>query len=134
MAVDPEDLRQRDQLRPRADLREDRLVRVRRRTVADARNPHGGRAHRERSDQAEVLRVGRDDLVALPEAEPVQDDVAALRRRGRERDALDGHADQLRVLLAHAGAVLEVLVEGGAVEATLHECALLLRGDRVGDR
>jgi hypothetical protein len=134
VTVDPEDLGQRDQLRPRADLGENDLVGVRRRTVADARDPDGGGTHRQRSDQAEVLRVGRHDLVALSEPEPVQHDVAALRGRRRERDALDGHADELGEPRAHAGSVLEVLVEGGPVEASLHESALLLGGDRVGDR
>ena len=44
----------------------------------------------ERPEQAEVLRVGGDDLVARREVEAVDDDVAAVGRRARQREPIGG--------------------------------------------
>jgi hypothetical protein len=71
VAGDPEHLGQRDQLRPRSDLGQDRVERLVGLPVADVCDADRRRADGDRPDQAEVLAVGRDDLVAVAQAEPV---------------------------------------------------------------
>ena len=51
--------------------------------------------HVERSEQPEVLVGRRDDLVAFAELEPGEHDVAAVRRRRRQRDSLCAYTDEL---------------------------------------
>ena len=50
----------------------------------------------ERAEQAEVLLVGRDDLVVRAEPEPGDDDLAAARRRVGERDVLGATSEHAR--------------------------------------
>ena len=74
----------------------------------------------ERAEQAEVLLVGRHDLVARREAEPGDDDLAAARRRVGERDLLRRRADDLREAGAH------LLAQPGELLDVRHPAAALL--------
>ena len=85
----PDHVRDGDQSRPRPDRGQDRLGL--RRHDDDARTRRV-----QRPDQAEVLRVGRDDLVPRLEAEAREHDVAAVRGRARQRHQRGLDADELR--------------------------------------
>jgi hypothetical protein len=88
----------------------------------------------QRADQPEVLRVGRDDLVAGAEIETVDDHVAAVRRGAVERQVVRRHADLGRHGLPHALARREHRVDVGRAGAPVLEVAPPLRGDRLGRR
>ena len=81
-----------------------------------------------------MLAVGRDDLVVRGQAEPRQDDVAAVRGRGRERHVLGRHADEGRELLPHGRPQLERTLEVRRPAAAVLEIGLLLGGHRLDRR
>ena len=95
-------MRQREQARARADLRQDRVEGLFSRQVAHGGDPHPGARGVQRAEQAEVLDVGRDDLVLGAEIESGEDDVARVRRRVRQRDVLHLGPDQRGNLRARA--------------------------------
>ena len=81
-----------------------------------------------------MLAVGRDDLVVGPEVEPGQDDVAALGRRGRERDVrgIDvHHAGERRACLP---AQREHLVDVGLAAAAPLEVGVVAGFHRLDRR
>ena len=77
--------------------------------------------------------VGRHDLVAGPDAEAAQDDVAPLRRRARERDLL-GLRSRPRELAAQALALLQHLLEVGPARPPLLQLPALDRLHRLHGR
>src|SRR5205823_5542789 len=81
-----------------------------------------------------MLTVGRDDLVIGGQAEPGEDDVAAVRRRGRQRKALDGNADGGGELRPDLVAQCERSLEVGWAAAALLEVSALLCGHRLDRR
>ncbi len=70
-----------------------------------------GAARVHRPGQTEVLFAGDDDLVVRPEAEPGEHDVAAVRRRARQRDVLRLDADERRESRAYVSSQLQKPVE-----------------------
>ena len=93
-AVDPGDVRDPDQARPRRDLRLQGPENVRRRQVADRSDLERRSRGDQPAEQPGMLRVGRHDLVAGPDPQAAHDDVAALGRRARQRDLLRRRPDQ----------------------------------------
>ena len=96
--VRPEHVRQRHDFRARADVRGDRVQRIR--AVQGLGDPYddavAARERRERLEQPRVLVVGRDDLVARLEREAAQHVVETAARRVRQCDALRITAQRLR--------------------------------------
>ena len=92
----------------------------------------------QRPDLAEMLGVRRDDLVARADVEPGEDDVAAVRGRGGERDEQRIDADELPDPRAQSVAEAECPLEADEAAAALHDAAVLLgahrRDDRGGER
>ena len=107
----PGHVRERDQLCPARYLLGDEAWGLRRRRVADARNPHGRRRGEQRSDEPEVLDVGGDDLVLGGEAETGENDVARVCGRADERDVLGSDLEHAGQRLAGALAEGEYLLE-----------------------
>ena len=88
----PGDVRDRDQPRAVRDRLENPVL----------GGSDDSRARRvERADQAEVLDVGRHDLVVRAELEPGEHDVAAVRRRPRQGDLRRLDAKERRELCPH---------------------------------
>ena len=110
--------------------RDDRLERLVRAELLHLRDAHRRARREDRAREAEVLRVGRDDLVVGPQAEPGEHDVAAVRRRVRERHVLRRRGEKLRDEPAKRRArrlhLLDVLL---AAAAELDVVAELLRDD-----
>ena len=127
-------MRERDEPRPRPDLRQDRGERALVRQVADPRHAHAGAGRVQRPEQAEVLDVRRDHLVLGSEIEAREDDVAGVRRRRRERDELGLDADDARERFPgpRAPGVDRLVVRLPA--APVDELALGLRNDRLHRR
>ena len=82
----PEDVRDGHQPGAGTDLGLDGVDRLGRRELPYPGNPDAGPRGRQRAEEAEVLGVGRDDLVVRLEAEARDGDVAAVGRRAGERD------------------------------------------------
>ncbi len=93
MSLDPEDVGHRDEPRSRPDLGEDRVECLGGGPVPHFRHPNVCPRRMERTEQPEVLGVGRDDLVVRPETEPAEHDAAALGGGRRQRHTLRVHAD-----------------------------------------
>ena len=112
-------MRDGDQLRPARDLSEHQRRRRLRTGVTDVSDPQPRRRCQERPEQPEVLDVGRDDLVLLGEPEPGENDVARVRRRGDESDALRRHLEHAghghARLLAQGQSLLEVSLPASAL-------------------
>ncbi len=70
-----------------------------------------GAARVHRPDQAEVLLTSHDDLVVRPEVETCEHDVAAVRRRARQRDVLRLDAHERCESRAYVGSQLQMAVE-----------------------
>ena len=87
-AVEPRDVGDGDEARPRRDLSLDRRQDLGGGTLADRRDPKRRAGGDQPAEEPGVFRISRHDLVARPDAEPAQHDVASLCRRARERDLL----------------------------------------------
>ena len=85
----------------------------------------------QRPEQAEVLVGRRHDLVLGREAEPGENDVAAVGRRGSERDALGTDADERAQLGARLLAQRQHTLEPLLAETAQLEIAPPLRRHRV---
>ncbi len=81
-----------------------------------------------------MLTVGRDDLVIGGQAEPGEDDVAAVRRRGRQGEGLNGDADRGGEFRPDLVAQRERPLEVGRAAAALLEVDPLLGGHRLDRR
>ena len=92
VARHPGDVRDRDQPRPVRDRLENPVL---------GRSDDSRARRVEGPDQAEVLAVARHDLVLRSEIEPGEHDVAAVRRRPRQRDLRRLDAEQRRELGPH---------------------------------
>ena len=92
VAGHPGDVRDRDQPRSVGDRFEDPVL---------GRGDDSRTRRVERPDQAEVLDIARHDLVVRSEIEPGEHDVAAVRRRPRQRDLGRLDAEQRRELGPH---------------------------------
>ena len=90
LARAPEDVRDRDESGAAADERLDRCSGIARSEHRCAPDHHALAARElvERRVETRVLRVGRDDLVALVPAEGAEREIDRARRRVRQRDAL----------------------------------------------
>ena len=119
-------MREREQPGPRADLGQDRLERLRGRAPVQVGDANASRRDRERADQAEVLRIGCDDLVAGLEAETRDDDPAPRHRGVRERHAPRLGTHQRRELAAHLVAEREHALEVRLSAAPVLRLPLLL--------
>ena len=116
-AVRPEHVRERHQPRARPDQRGDRVERIGAvQRLGDAHDDAvAADEGRERLEQARVLVVGRDDLVAGREVEAAEHEIHAAARRVRQRDALGIAAHGLGDGRARSIAdALELGVAGGA--------------------
>ena len=83
----PEDVRDSDEPRPRGDRIDDLL--------GLGVSHHDARARGvQRADEAEVLVRRRDHLVAFAQVETRERDIAAVGRRGGQRDLVGRHADE----------------------------------------
>ena len=98
----------------------------------DHYDPRAARVYRPR--QAEVLLAGDDDLVFRPDAEAGEHDVAAVRRRARERDVLGIDPHELGESCAHVGPDLQQAVEVRLPDAAVLEVCPQLLCHRVGCR
>jgi hypothetical protein len=78
-----------------------------------------------------MLAVGRDDLVLGAEPKAGEDDVAAVRRRGRQREVPLGHADCVRQLCPYPVAQLEGASEVVGPAAAVFEVRPVLRDHRL---
>ena len=85
---EPGDLRERDQLRPLRDRRLERAGHLRDRQVAHRHDLKLRPRCDEAAEEPRMLGVRGHDLVARSDLQPVEDDVAALRRRRREGDGV----------------------------------------------
>ena len=83
----PEDVRDGDEPRPRRDRLDDPLG-----LWLGDHDPRAGGV--QRADEPEVLVRRRDHLVALAQIETRERDVAAVGRRGSQRDLVGRHADE----------------------------------------
>ena len=97
-------------------------------------HPHGRLRGVERAQQPEVLGVGRDDLVLGPQAQPGQDDVAAVRRGRGQREVLGRHADRRGQTGAHPLPQLEHRVDVRQSAAPQLEVGELLGRHRLDRR
>ena len=86
------------------------------------------------AEQPEVLVGRRDDLVLGREAEPCEDDVAAVGRRRRQCDLLGLAADQLGEPCTELGAQREDPFDVLAAGPSFGEVPLLLHPHRVRRR
>ena len=132
----PEDVRERDQLRPRRDGREDRVG-------IGGRDDDPDAARMEGQEQTGMLVGRRHDLVVRPEIEAGEHDVAAVGRRRCQRDLrrvdLDQRRELLPELLAEGEDALEVglanaSVVGARAELGLHRVEGRLRKRPEGAR
>jgi len=81
-----------------------------------------------------VLVRGRDDLVVRGEAEPPQDDPAAVGRRRRQRDGLGSGAHERGKRRAQLFAPREGLLESGLARPAVLEVTLDAGLERLSDR
>ena len=120
-------MRDGDQPRTRGHRREQRVL-------VGLRHDDAGAADVKGPEQAEVLLVGRDDLVVGAETEPRRDDLAAARRGLGERDELGGSAEDGGDALADALPRLEDALDVRLAAPALREVALEPGPDRVAGR
>ena len=123
----PEDVRDRDQARARGDRRCD-VLRIR-------LHDHDPRTRGvQRAEQPEVLVGRRDQLVFGAEPETCKHDVAAVRRRRRQRDVLGAHPHERRKLGPQLLAHLEETHEPRVAPTPFADADLVLLAHRVDRR
>ena len=118
-AVQPGDVRETEQARARGDFGLDRRKDLGCPEIADRHDPKRGAGRDEPAEEAGVLRVRRHHLVARPDAQAAQDDVAAFRRRGRERDLFRLRAQEACKLAPQRLALLQRALEVRTARAAL---------------
>ena len=123
-----------DEACARSDLREQQLERTLCRLAARVRHANGRPGRLQRPQQPEVLLVRRHDLVPWGDAQAREDDLAAMRRRGRQRQMVVAHAEQCGDLRADAGAKLLQRVEVRAAASPVLELEVNFRPHRVHRR
>ena len=129
----PDHVGQREQSRPWCDRCQQHLERLRRRPRRDLRDDNPRFRSVKRKEQARMLGVRRHDLVAPAHAESGEDDVAAVRRRAREREVRRRRTDCSRDFLPHAFAQREHALDprlSAASELVIEPVAFGHRRDR----
>ena len=102
MAVEPHDVRQRDQARSRRDLGEDRGQRFGCRPLHHPGLLDPGTRRKQRHEKSGMLGIGRHDLVLRRQTQGGDDEVAALGRRGGQDEFVGCDVDELAKPLAEA--------------------------------
>jgi hypothetical protein len=124
-AIKPRDVGDSDEARPRCDLSLDRWKNLSGRTLANRRDAKRGAGGDQPPKKPGVLRIGRHDLVARPNAEAAQHDVASLGRRAREGDSLRMRPQQAREFGAQQLTFVQDSLKIRAARSALFQLAVL---------